>query len=79
MRKILGVSLLVLLLTSSAGAGIMPNGSPQQTPSSQPSSVVPEPTDDAQDTPSDGEISSAAADTLTQTTLDMLALLSSLL
>jgi hypothetical protein len=34
MRKTLGVCLLVLLLTSSAGAGIMPNESPapsQQT------------------------------------------------
>jgi hypothetical protein len=79
MRKILGVSLLVLLLTGSADAGLMPNGSPQPTPTSQPLSADPEPTDGAQDTASSGEISNAATDTLTQTTLDMYTLLSSLL
>lgn len=79
MRKILGVSLLVLLLTGSADAGLMPNGSPQQTTTPKTSSAVPEPTDDARDVASDGETSNTTTNTLTQTTLDMLALLSSLL
>jgi hypothetical protein len=78
MRKTLGVSLLVLLLTGSAVAGEIPNGSPTPPPS-QPASVVQEPTNAAQDTASDGEIPNGAIDTLTQTVLDLLALLPSLL
>ena len=76
MRKTLGVSLLVLLLTGSASAGEMPFGSP--TPPSQPSNAVQEPTDAAQDT-TGGEIANGATNTLTQTVLDLLAVLPSIL
>jgi hypothetical protein len=69
MRKTLGVSLLVLLLTGSASAGIMPNGSP--TPPPQTANATQEPTG--------GEIPNGATDTLTQTVLDLLAVLPSLL
>ena len=77
MRKTLGVSLLVLLLTSSANAGIMPNETPAPPPP-QPLSTVEEPIDTAQNPAADG-MSSDAADTLTQTVLDLLAALPSLL
>ena len=77
MRKTLGVSLLVLLLTGSAVAGEMPNGSPVPPPS-QTTNTVQEPTDAAQD-PAGGEMPNGATDTLTQTALDLLALLPSLL
>jgi hypothetical protein len=73
MRKTLGVSLLVLLLTGSANAGIMPNdASTPPPPPSQPATADPEPTDAEQA----GEMPS---DVLTQTALDLLALLPSLL
>lgn len=77
MRKTLGVSLLVLLLTGSASAGEMPFGSPAPPPS-QPINVVQEPTDAAQDT-TGGEIANGAADTLTQAVLELLAVLPSIL
>ncbi|HWS86795.1 MAG TPA: hypothetical protein VN282_07510 [Pyrinomonadaceae bacterium] len=77
MRKTLGVSLLVLLLTGSAVAGEMPNGSP--TPPSQTTNAVQEPTDAAQDPATGGEMPNGATDTLTQTVLDLLAVLPSLL
>jgi hypothetical protein len=77
MRKTLGVSLLVLLLTGSASAGEMPFGSPTPPPS-QPINAVQEPTDAAQDT-TGGEIPNGAADSLTQTVLDLLTVLPSLL
>ena len=71
MRKTLGVCLLVLLLTGSAGAGVIPN----ETPAPPPPRVVQEPTDaDKGDL-----IPSDAAESLTQTVLDLLALLPSLL
>jgi hypothetical protein len=69
MRKTLGVSLLVLLLTGSAVAGEIPNGSP--TPPPQTTNAVQEPTG--------GEIPNGATDTLTKTVLDLLAALPSLL
>lgn len=68
MRKTLGVCLLVLLLTGSASAGIMPNLEP--APPSQPANAVQEPTG--------SEISTTSADSLTQTVLDLLAALPSL-
>jgi hypothetical protein len=64
MRKTLGVSLLVLLLTCSARAGIMPNLEPAPPP---PAPAAQEPTS--------GEISIGAADSLTQIALDLLAAL----
>jgi hypothetical protein len=78
MRKTLGVSLLVLLLTGSASAGIMPNLPPAPPPSQQ-TNAVQEPTDAAQDPTTDGENPNGATDTLTQTVLDLLAVLPSLL
>ena len=63
MRKTLGVSLLVLLLTCSANAGIMPNLEPAPPP---PAPAAQEPTG--------GEIPN-----LTQTVLDLLSALPSLL
>jgi hypothetical protein len=72
MRKTLGICLLVLLLTGSASAGIMQNGSPVPPPP-QPATAVQEPT-------LNGEMSTPeVSDTLTQTALDLLALLPSLL
>lgn len=68
MRKTLGVCLLVLLLTGSAVAGEMQNGSP--APPSQQTSAVQEPTG--------GEMPNDVAATLTQTVLDLLAALPSL-
>jgi hypothetical protein len=76
MRKSLGVCLLVLLLTSSTSAGIMPNGSP--TPP-QPANTVQEPRDTAQEPTLDGIMPNGVADRLTQSALDLLALLPSLL
>jgi len=77
MRKTLGVSLLVLLLTGSASAGIMPNLPPAPPPSQQ-TNATQEPTDAVQD-PTAGEIPNGATDSLTQTVLDLLAALPSLL
>jgi len=78
MRKTLGVSLLVLCLTGSAVAGEMQNGSPAPPP---PPSAMQAPTDDPapgeMHTP--GEIQNDAPDIVTQTALDLLALLPSLL
>jgi hypothetical protein len=70
MRKTLGVCLLVLLLTGTTSAGIIPNGSP--TPPPQPASATQEPT-------TGGEMPNPTPDTLTRTVLDLLALLPSLL
>ena len=79
MRKTLGVSLLVLLLTGSASAGIMQNGSPAPPPPQ--TNTAQEPADDTapgeMHTP--GEIPNDAPDIVTQTALDLLALLPSLL
>jgi len=58
-----------MLLTSSASAGEIPNLTP--APPSATANAVQEPTS--------GEIPNGAADSLTQTALDLLAVLSSLL
>lgn len=76
MRKTLGVCLFVLLLTGSVSAGEMPNFSPAPPP---PASAMQEPTDALQDPTVNGIIPNDAPDSLTQTALDLLALLSSLL
>ncbi|MDT7807810.1 MAG: hypothetical protein QOJ70_1623 [Acidobacteriota bacterium] len=70
MRKTLGVCLLTLLLTGSAAAGEMPNPAP--APPSQPTNAAQEPA-------TGGEIPNGVADSLTQTVLDLLAVLPSLL
>lgn len=83
MRKTLGVCLLTLLLTCSASAGIMQNGSPAPPPPPPPASAVQDTTDGAtlngeMGTP--GVISTpGASDILTRAALDLLALLPSLL
>jgi hypothetical protein len=80
MRKILGVCLLVLLLTGSASAGIMPNGSAEPPPpTSQSTSAVQEPTDTDQEPALDGIMPNGVAESLTQSALDLLAILPSLL
>ena len=66
MRKTLGVSLLVLLLTGSASAGEIPNLTPAPPPATANATQEPTSTDDA-------------TDSLTQTVLDLLAALPSLL
>lgn len=78
MRKTLGICLLVLLLTGSASAGIIPNLPPAPPPSQQ-TSAVQEPTNAPDETTLDGVIPNEAPDSLTQTALDLLAVLSSLL
>jgi hypothetical protein len=70
MRKTLGTCLLVLLLFGSASAGEIPNLTP--APPSATANAVQEPT-------MDGEIPNGAADSLTQTALELFAVLSSLL
>lgn len=75
MRKTLGVCLLILLLTGSASAGIMQNGSPTPPPPPPPENAVQEPTD-AEEA---GIMPNGVAESLTQTALDLLALLPSLL
>lgn len=82
MRKTLGICLLVLLLTSSAGAGEMPNLSPVPPPS-QPGYIPnetpasPEPTSAADETAADGWMGNEAS--LTQVAWEVLAVLPSLL
>jgi hypothetical protein len=74
MRKTLIVCLFALLLSSSASAGIMPNDSPAPPPVSgvqEPKEATPEPPGD--------EVPNDTPDSLTQTVLDLLALLPSLL
>jgi hypothetical protein len=74
MRKTLGVFLLVLLLTGTANAGLIPNEIPAPPP--QPATVQ-EPTNTVQDSTTSDV--AGATDSMTQTALDLLALLSSLL
>jgi len=69
MRKTLGVCVLTLLLTCSAVAGEIPNDKPAPPP----------PTSDVQETTTGGEIPNDGADSLTQTVLDLLAALPTLL
>ena len=66
MRKTLRVSVLVLLLTGSASAGIIQNESP--APASQQTSATDEPT-------ANGIMQNDAPYSLTQTVLDLLAVL----
>jgi hypothetical protein len=77
MRKTLGVCLLVLLLTGSASAGIIPNDAPAPPP--QPTSAVQEPMGATQEPTLDGIIPNDATGSLMQTALDLFALLPSLL
>lgn len=70
MRKTLGVCLLVLLLTGSASAGIIPNDTPAPQP--QQTSAVQEQT-------LNGIIPNDAPDSLTEVALELLSVLSSLL
>jgi hypothetical protein len=70
MRKTLGICLLALLLTGPAVAGEMPNDKPAPPPSPQTSSTQ---------EPTGGEMPNDATDSLTQTVLDLLAALPSLL
>jgi len=72
MRKILGISVLVLLLTGSASAGIIQNDSPAPPPPSQPASS-------SQEATADGIIQNEAPDSLTQIALELLSVLPSLL
>jgi len=65
MRKTLGTCLLVLLLTGSASAGVIPNDTPAPPP---PPSAAQEPT-------ANGIIPNDATVTLTQTALELLAVL----
>ena len=78
MRKSLGVCLLVLLLTGSAGAGEIPNDKPAAPPSQQ-TSATEEPTNAANEPTANGIMPNGVADSLTQTALELLALLPSLL
>ena len=80
MRRILRVFLLVMLLTGSAGAGEMPNGS--STPPPPPPQTTGEtqtPPAAGQEPTADGEMPNGAADTTTEIVLSLLAALSSLL
>jgi hypothetical protein len=77
MRKSLGICLLVLLLTGSAVAGEMPNPSPAPPPAT--ANAVQEPTDATQEPTSSGIMPNGVADSLTQSVLDLLAVLPSLL
>lgn len=74
MRKTLGACLLSILLTGSAFAGEMPNDAPAPPP--QQTSTMQEPTDDAT---LNGEMPNDVPNSLTQTALNLLAVLSSLL
>ena len=79
MRKILTTATLVLVLYCSAFAGIMHTpGSPEPVPTPTPTSAVQEPTDDAT---LNGEISDppGVTEILTETALDLLAALPTLL
>lgn len=70
MRKTLGVCLFVLLLTGSAVAGEIPNDAPAPTSTVQGSADAPT---------VGGVMGNDAPDSLTQTALDLFALLRSLL
>ena len=75
MRKTLGVAALMLALCCPALAGEIPNP-PAPTP--PPANVMQEPTNAGQE-PTGGEMPNDAPDAVTQTVLDLLALLPSLL
>ncbi len=89
MGKTIRASLLILLLSCSAQAGYMPNGSPGPPP--QPVSVAqsgyipnespaqPQPTSAPEEQTANGWMPNEAAAGLTQLTLDLFAVLPSLL
>ena len=74
MRKSLGVCLLVLLLTVPTIAGEIPNWTPAPPPA-QPASAPQEPTDGVT---LNGVMPNDAPDSLTQVTLELLAVLPSI-
>ena len=74
MRKTISVAALLLALTCPAYAGDIQNDSPKP-----PTNAVQEPTDATQEPTTDGYVPNDAPDSLTQTVLDLLALLPSLL
>lgn len=78
MRKTIGVCLLVLLLTGTTSAGEIPNMTPAPPPSQQTGNAQ-EPTGANQDQTADGVMPNGVTDSLTQTALDLLALLPTLL
>lgn len=83
MRKTLGISLLVMLLTVPAVAGEMPYGSPTPPPPSDPqvdvllneTSLSSQPTGE---TTADGWMGDDAAASLTQSALELLAVMPAL-
>lgn len=77
MGKAIRASVLVLLLTSSAQAGWIQNGSPTPPPT-EPASTIQEPANAVQEPTTGGEISDDVADSLTELTLDLLTVLQSL-
>lgn len=74
MRKTISVAALLLALTCPAYAGEMQNDAPSSQANTAEASA-----DDAQEPTADGITVNEATDDLTQTTLDLLALLPSLL
>ena len=77
MGKAIRVSVLILLLACSAQAGYIPNDTPAPPPPPQ-TNIMQEPTDTDQE-PTGGVTPNDVADSLTQTALELLALLPSLL
>jgi hypothetical protein len=78
MSKAIRASLLILLLACSARAGYMPNGSPAPPPP-QPATAVEEPTDAGQESVTQATTEDGTQGTIAQITLDLLAVLPSLL
>jgi hypothetical protein len=77
MRKTLSVAVLVLAFCCPAAAGIMHNPPPAPEPTPAPASAMQEPADDAT---LNGEIqTSGVSDILTETALELLAVLPALL
>ncbi len=77
MSKVIRASVLVLLLTCSAQAGWIQNGSPAPPPQSQPATAAQGPTADGEmDTPltTDGEIPNNATAVIVEVVLNLLAL-----
>jgi hypothetical protein len=77
MSKTVRASALILLLACTARADWIPNG--LTAPPPPPPSAVQEPTDADQEPTTPGIMPNGAAESLTQTALDLLALLPSLL
>jgi hypothetical protein len=85
MRKAIRTSALIILLASSAHAGIMGNDSPAPPPPAQPgympneSPTPSQPTSAVDETAANGEMPNLAPDGLTQVAWELLAVLPSLL